>query len=192
LEPQDKVGQYTLIRKIGEGGMAEVWEARHDQLGSRAAIKFLLPEFARNKDLQERFLNEGKRQAQLQHPNIVPATDVFQIEGRSHLVMPYFEGQNLEVRLKKENPPLTVLEVRSITGDILSALEYAHSMGVVHRDVKPSNMLIDPTGRVLLMDFGIALALTEEQRLTRTNTSMGTPDYMSPEQVNGGFPLSMA
>jgi len=192
LETQDKVGQYTLIRKIGEGGMAEVWEARHDQLGSRAAIKFLLPEFARNKDLQERFLNEGKRQAQLQHPNIVPATDVFQIEGRSHLVMPYFEGQNLEVRLKKENPPLTVLEVRSITGDILSALEYAHSMGVVHRDVKPSNMLIDPTGRVLLMDFGIALALTEEQRLTRTNTSMGTPDYMSPEQVNGGFPLSMA
>jgi len=178
LEPQDKVGQYTLIRKIGEGGMAEVWEARHDQLGSRAAIKFILPEFARNKDLQERFLNEGKRQAQLQHPNIVPATDFFQIEGRSYLVMPYVEGQNLEVR--------------SITGDILSALEYAHSMGVVHRDVKPSNMLIDPTGRVLLMDFGIALALTEEQRLTRTNTSMGTPDYMSPEQVNGGFPLSMA
>ena len=172
--------------------MAEVWEARHDQLGSRAAIKFLLPEFARNKDLQERFLNEGKRQAQLQHQNIVPATDFFQIEGRSYLVMQYIEGQNLEVRLKKENSPLTVQEVRSITCDILNALEYAHSMGVVHRDVKPSNMLIDPTGRVLLMDFGIALALTEEQRLTRTNTSMGTPDYMSPEQVNGGFPLSMA
>lgn len=172
--------------------MAEVWEARYDQLGSRAAIKFLLPEFARNKDLQERFLNEGKRQAKLQHPNIVPATDLFQIEGRGYLVMPYVEGQNLEVRLKKENPPLTVQEVGSITCDILSALEYAHSMGVVHRDVKPSNMLIDPKGRVLLMDFGIALALTEEQRLTRTNTSMGTPDYMSPEQVNGGFPLSMA
>jgi serine/threonine protein kinase len=183
LEPQDKIGQYTLIRKIGEGGMAEVWEARHDQLGSRAAIKFLLPEFSRNKDLQERFLNEGKRQAQLQHPNIVPATDFFQVEGRSYLVMQYVEGQNLEVRLKKENPPLTVEEVRSITCDILSALEYAHSMGVVHRDVKPSNMLIDPKGRVLLMDFGIALAMTEEQRLTRTNTAMGTPDYMSPEQI---------
>ena len=82
--------------------MAEVWEARHDQLGSRAAIKFLLPEFARNKDLQERFLNEGKRQAQLQHPNIVPARDFFQIEGRSYLVMQYVEGQNLEVRLKKD------------------------------------------------------------------------------------------
>jgi len=81
LEPQDKIGQYTLIRKIGEGGMAEVWEARHDQLGSRAAIKFLLPEFARNKDLQERFLNEGKRQAQLQHPNIIPAMDFFQVGG---------------------------------------------------------------------------------------------------------------
>jgi len=183
LEPQDKIGQYTLVRKIGEGGMAEVWEARHDQLGSRAAIKFLLPEFARNKDLQERFLNEGKRQAQLQHPNIVPAMDFFQVEGRSYLVMQYVEGQNLEVRLKKENPPLTPQEVHSIGCDILNALGYAHSMGVVHRDVKPSNMIIDPKGRVLLMDFGIALALTEEQRLTRTNTSMGTPDYMSPEQI---------
>ena len=163
--------------------MAEVWEARHDQLGSRAAIKFLLPEFARNKDLQERFLNEGKRQAQLQHPNIVPAMDFFQVEGRSYLVMQYVEGQNLEVRLKKENPPLTPQEVHSIGCDILNALGYAHSMGVVHRDVKPSNMIIDPKGRVLLMDFGIALALTEEQRLTRTNTSMGTPDYMSPEPI---------
>jgi serine/threonine protein kinase len=183
LEAQDKVGQYTLVRKIGEGGMAEVWEARHDQLGSRAAIKFLLPDFARNKDLQERFLNEGKRQAQLQHPNIIPAMDFFQVEGRSFLVMQYVEGENLENRLKKENPPLTLDEVRSIARDILSALEYAHSKGVVHRDIKPSNMLLDPNGRVLLMDFGIALALTEEQRLTRTNTSMGTPDYMSPEQI---------
>lgn len=163
--------------------MAEVWEARHDQLGSRAAIKFLLPEFSRNKDLQGRFLNEGKRQAQLQHPNIIPAMDFFQVDGRSFLVMQYVEGENLESRLKKENPPLTLQEVRSIASDILSALEYAHSMGVVHRDVKPSNMLLDPKGRVLLMDFGIALALTEEQRLTRTNTSMGTPDYMSPEQI---------
>ena len=163
--------------------MAEVWEARHDQLGSRAAIKFLLPEFARNKDLQERFLNEGKRQAQLQHPNIIPAMDFFQVEGRSFLVMQYVEGQNLESRLNKTNPPLTLKEVHSIACDILNALGYAHSMGVVHRDVKPSNMLVDPKGRVLLMDFGIALALTEEQRLTRTNTSMGTPDYMSPEQI---------
>ena len=183
MEAQDKVGQYTLIRKIGEGGMAEVWEARHDQLGSRAAIKFLLPEFARNKDLQERFLNEGKRQAQLQHPNIIPAMDFFQVEGRSFLVMQYVEGENLESRLKRENPALTLKEVRSIAVDILSALDYAHSKGVVHRDVKPSNMLLDANGRVLLMDFGIALALTEEQRLTRTNTSMGTPDYMSPEQI---------
>ncbi len=163
--------------------MAEVWEARHDQLGSRAAIKFLLPEFARNKDLQERFLNEGKRQAQLQHPNIIPAMDFFQVEGRSFLVMQYVEGENLESRLKLENPALTLKEIRSIATDILSALDYAHSKGVVHRDVKPSNILLDPKGRVLLMDFGIALALTEEQRLTRTNTSMGTPDYMSPEQI---------
>jgi serine/threonine-protein kinase len=183
LQEQTQLGQYTLVRKLGEGGMAEVWEARHIHLGNRAAVKFLLPEFARNQEMQERFLNEGKRQAQLQHPNIVPAMDFFQVDGRSYLVMQYVEGTNLEARLQKENPPLTLDEIHSISWDVLSALDYAHSAGVVHRDVKPSNILIDKNKRVLLMDFGIALAMTEEQRVTRTGTSMGTPDYMSPEQI---------
>ena len=183
MEEQDKIGQYILIRRIGEGGMAEVWEGHHVHLETRTAIKFLLPEFARNKNLQERFLNEGKRQAQLRHPNIVPAIDFFQVDGRSFLVMQFVEGGDLENRLRLENPPLSLEEIHSICWDVLSALDYAHSMGVVHRDVKPANMLMDRTGRTLLMDFGIAKALREERSVTMTGTSMGTSDYMSPEQI---------
>jgi len=178
-----QIGQYILSRKIGVGGMAEVWEAQHVHLGNRVAIKFLFPEFARNQELQQRFLNEGKRQAELLHPNIVPATDFFQVDGRSYLVMRYIEGGSLESRLQKENPPLSLSEVHSFSWDILSGLSYAHSVGVVHRDVKPSNMLIDKSGSVLLMDFGIALALSSENRMTQTGTAMGTPEYMSPEQI---------
>jgi len=163
--------------------MAEVWEAQHVHLGNRTAVKFLLPEFATNQELQERFLNEGKRQAQLQHPNIVPAIDFFQVEGRSYLVMQYIEGTNLEARLQKENPPLTLKEIQGISSAMLSALSYAHSLGVIHRDVKPANMLIDKHGKALLTDFGIAKALREDRTATLAGTAMGTPDYMSPEQI---------
>jgi serine/threonine protein kinase len=183
VQEQLQIGQYILTRRIGRGGMAEVWEARHIHLGNRAAVKFLLPEYAGNQELQERFLNEGKRQAQLQHPNIVPATDFFQVDGKSYLVMRFVDGQSLDARLEKPNPPLSLQELHTISWDVLSALGYAHSLGVIHRDVKPANMLLDQSGRTLLMDFGIAKALTEERSVTLTGTSMGTPEYMSPEQI---------
>jgi len=163
--------------------MAEVWTAHHVHLDHRVAVKFLHPEYTAQQELQERFLNEGKRQAKLQHPNIVPAVDFFQMDGRSFLVMPYVEGTNLEVRLEDQNAPLNFVEIHAICRDVLSALDYAHSLGIVHRDVKPSNILLDKSGRALLMDFGIAKALTEDRSVTLTNSFMGTPDYMSPEQV---------
>jgi serine/threonine protein kinase len=183
LEEELNVGQYILTSRIGAGGMAEVWEARHVHLGHRVAVKFLLPEFARNQELQERFLNEGKRQAQLQHPNIVPAVDFFQVNGRSYLVMQYVDGHDLDARLEDGNPPLSLDEIHGISWDVLSALDHAHSLGVIHRDVKPANMLIDHNGRTMLMDFGIAKALHDERSATLTTTAMGTPDYMSPEQI---------
>lgn len=163
--------------------MAEVWEASHVHLRNQVALKFLLPQFIGNQELQERFLNEAKSQAQLRHPNIVPATDFFQLEGRSYMVMQYIEGANLEARLEKGNAPFTLDEIHSISWDVLSALEYAHALSIVHRDVKPSNMLMDRSGRVLLMDFGIAKALREERSVTLTGAAMGTPEYMSPEQI---------
>jgi len=183
MSEQTKIGQYIFDRKLGEGGMAEVWGAHHIHLGTEVAIKFLLPELAGRKELEERFLNEGKRQAALRHPNIVPALDFLQQDGRSYLVMQYIDGENLEAKLAERNGPLTQEEVHAISWDVLSALDYAHSVGVVHRDVKPSNILIDQTGRVWLTDFGIALALSDEPRLTRTGTAVGTAVYMSPEQI---------
>jgi len=183
MQEQLKVGQYILERRIGEGGMAEVWEARHVHLGTTAAIKFLLPRLAGDPELEDRFLDEGKRQARLQHPNIVSAIDFVQQDGRSYLIMQYVEGDSLETKLRDRQGPLTLDEVHAISWDVLSALDYAHSLGVVHRDVKPSNILLDHNGRVWLSDFGIALALREERRVTRTGTAVGTPDYMSPEQI---------
>jgi phosphate transport system substrate-binding protein len=183
MHAEVKIGQYVLVRKLGEGGMAEVWEARHIHLGSSAAVKFLLPSLAGDPELEDRFLNEGKRQARLQHPNIVQAIDFIQQNGRSYLIMQYVDGENLEAKLKEESGPLPLSEVHTISWDILSALDYAHSLGVVHRDVKPSNILLDRSGRVWLSDFGIALALSEEPRLTRTGTAIGTAIYMSPEQI---------
>jgi serine/threonine protein kinase len=183
MQEQTKVGQYVLERKLGEGGMAEVWEARHIHLGSRAAIKFLLPRVAGNRELEDRFLNEGKRQARLQHPNIVAATDFLQVDGRSYLVMQYVEGENLDTKLRQQKGSLARRDVQEISSDVLSALDYAHSLGVVHRDVKPSNILLDKNGRAMLSDFGIALALGEDHRMTRTGMAVGTPDYMSPEQI---------
>ncbi len=177
------VSQYILERKLGEGGMAEVWEARHVYLGNHSAIKFLLPRFAGDQELEARFLTEGKRQAQLRHPNIVSAIDFLQVDDRSYLVMQYVEGQNLETRLKHQQGPLSLEEMHLIAWDVLSGLDFAHSQHVVHRDIKPSNILLDQSGRVLISDFGIALAMRDEPRVTRTGLAIGTAEYMSPEQI---------
>jgi serine/threonine protein kinase len=196
VEPGQTIGQYTLVRYLGKGGMAEVWEARHSYLATkgRLAVKCLLPQFATNVELQERFLREAQRQ--LDHPYIISAVDFFQIGGLSYMVMKYVpppgpedpahclneKPKSLEDRLA-EHHPLTLEEVHTYSCDVLSALEYAHSQGVVHRDVKPANVLLHRNGHAMLTDFGIAKGLREERSMTRVGTSMGTPDYMSPEQI---------
>jgi phosphate transport system substrate-binding protein len=182
MNAQTQIGQYILVRKLGEGGMAEVWEGSHIHLNTQVAIKFLLPLLATNAELQTRFLEEGKRQARLRHPNIVSALDFIQVDGRSYLVMEYIDGENLEARLGDPQRPLSPGEIHAVSWDVLSALDYAHSISLVHRDVKPSNILLDRGGRILLTDFGIALVLSETRR-TRTGTVLGTSLYMSPEQI---------
>ena len=179
-----QVGQYILEEKLGEGGMAEVWKARNQVLGTYAAIKFLASGLAGNPEIEQRFLGEGKRQAQLKHRNIVSAFDFLYIEGRSYLVMEYIEGESLDERLFKLQIPMPLPEAFSICRDVLGALSYAHSQNVVHRDIKPANILIENGGRALVMDFGIALAAGED-RLTRAGVAIGTPHYMSPEQIVG-------
>ena len=182
MESGYTLGQYVLVEKLGDGGMGEVWKGQHSHLDYEVAIKFLKPQFAHDADLQERFLNEGKRQAKLDHPNIVRAIDFISEPGRHYLVMKFIEGIGLDRRIEDSRGPLPLDETLEISYQVLSALGYAHSHGVIHRDVKPSNILIDRNRTCYLTDFGIALAVGQ-QRVTRTGTVIGTAYYMSPEQI---------
>jgi len=181
MRPEFQVGQFVLERKIGEGGMAEVWLGRNVHLGSLAAVKFLNDQFAARKDIEERFLNEGRRHGALDHPNIVKVYGFDYAEGRSFLIMQYVDGEALDTLLLRTGP-LAINQAWPLAHGILNALEFAHSRQIVHRDVKPSNVLIDRQGTPYLGDFGIVLAV-KEKRLTQTGTVMGTPHYMSPEQI---------
>jgi serine/threonine-protein kinase len=177
--------QYLVDAEIGRGGMAVVYRARDIRLNRRVAIKVLPPELAFNTDVRERFLREAQTSAQLAHPGIVPIYTVDEAEGLVFFVMALVDGETLGERLKRE-PRLPVAVVRAILTDVSDALAYAHSRGVVHRDIKPDNIMLDrSTGRPVVTDFGIARAAAGDSRLTVTGVAIGTPAYMSPEQALG-------
>jgi serine/threonine-protein kinase len=177
--------QYVVDAEIGRGGMAVVYRATDPRLHRRVAIKVLPPELAFNADVRERFLREAQTSAQLAHPHIVPIYTVDEREGLVYFVMGLVEGETLGQRLLRE-PRLPIPQVRRILTDVADALAYAHSHGVVHRDVKPDNIMLDrATGRALVTDFGIARAAAGDSRLTVTGVAIGTPAYMSPEQALG-------
>jgi serine/threonine protein kinase len=179
-----QVGNYILEQKLGEGGMAEVWKARHQVLGTYVAIKFLSPGYAGIADVEQRFLGEGKKQARLSHPNIVSAYDFIYADGRSYLIMKFVEGESLDELLFRLQAPMPLPQVLAISTDVLHALQYAHSQNVVHRDIKPSNIMIEKNERALVLDFGVAMVVGEK-RVTRVGMAIGTPHYMSPEQILG-------
>jgi serine/threonine protein kinase len=176
-------GRYRIERELGEGGMATVYLAddlRHER---RVALKVLKPELAAVVGA-ERFLAEIKTTANLQHPHILPLHDSGEADGFLYHVMPYIEGETLRDRLERERQ-LPVDEAVRIATDVAEALQSAHEQGVIHRDVKPANILLSK-GRPLVADFGIALAVSAAGagRLTETGLSVGTPYYMSPEQAS--------
>ncbi len=178
---------YELDREIGRGGMGIVYRARDRRLKRLVAIKVLPPELAFRQEIRTRFLREAETAAQLNHPNIVPIYSVDEREGIVYFVMALVDGGNLAARLHDEGR-LHPSEVRRIMLEVASALAYAHERGVVHRDIKPDNILIQrEDGRVLVTDFGIARAVSEgaDSRLTATGMAIGTPAYMSPEQSTG-------
>jgi formylglycine-generating enzyme required for sulfatase activity len=177
-------GRYRIERKLGEGGMATVYLTRDLKHGRNVAIKVLSPELAALVGA-ERFLAEIEMTAGLAHPHIVPLFDSGEVDGLLYYVMPVVEGESLRDHLKREGR-LPVEEALAITKDVAAALSYAHARGVVHRDIKPANVLIED-GEALVADFGIAVALSsaDSAKLTATGLSVGTPGYMSPEQIGG-------
>jgi serine/threonine-protein kinase len=165
--------------------MAVVYRATDVRLNRRVAIKLLPPELAFNPDVRERFLREAQTSAQLTHPHIVPIYTVDEREGLVYFVMALVDGESLAQRLSRE-PQLPIADARRVLADVADALAYAHERGVVHRDVKPDNIMIDRvTGRAVVTDFGIARATAGDSRLTVTGVAVGTPAYMSPEQAMG-------
>jgi serine/threonine protein kinase len=180
------VGDHYLIEaELGRGGMAAVYRALDRRLNRRVAIKVLPPELAFNPSVKSRFLREAQMAAQLTHASIVPIYAVDEKDGLVFFVMAYVDGESLAAKLKREGAQ-PVEQVRTIVSDVADGLDYAHRQGVVHRDIKPDNILIDKrSGRPQVTDFGIARAAAEEQRLTVTGMAVGTPAYMSPEQAMG-------
>jgi serine/threonine-protein kinase len=177
-------GRYTIEGEIGAGGMATVYAATDVRHGRRVALKVLRPELAAVLGV-ERFLSEIRVTANLQHPNILPLFDSGESAGLLFYVMPYVEGESLRQRLAREKQ-LPVDEAIRIASVVARALDYAHRHYVIHRDLKPDNILLHD-GQPLVADFGIALAVSNAggTRVTETGLSLGTPHYMSPEQATG-------
>jgi len=179
--------QYLIENEVGRGGMAVVYRATDVRLHRTVAIKVLPPDVAFNGDVRTRFIREAQTAAQLSHPNIVPIYAVDDKDGGSlvYFVMAFVDGESLGVRLSREGAWPVENTVR-VLRDVADALAYAHARGVVHRDIKPDNILIDrASGRPMVTDFGIARAAAGESRLTVTGVAVGTPAYMSPEQALG-------
>ncbi len=178
---------YTIEGEIGRGGMGVVYRARDERLQRRVAVKVLPPELAFSSEIRERFTREAQTAARLAHPHIVPIHDVGQGGGIVYFVMGLIEGESLAARIRRRGR-VPAEECRRIMKETADALSAAHAMSVIHRDIKPDNILLEGTrGRVIVTDFGIAKAMsgTNSSTLTSAGMAIGTPSYMSPEQAAG-------
>ena len=176
-------GRYEITRLLGRGGMAVVFLAQDLVLERQVAIKVLPPDMTRDAQLVTRFQQEAKTAAKLDHPNIIPIYRVESEGGLVYIVMKYVSGKSLEDLLAKG--PLPIPRVRHVLREAALALGHAHRRRIVHRDVKPANIMLDDDGRVILTDFGISKAVQDTGQLTGTGTIIGTPHYMAPEQARG-------
>ncbi|MBW3671272.1 MAG: protein kinase, partial [Acidobacteria bacterium] len=177
-------GEYRIVRLLGRGGMGAVYLAKDLILEREVAIK-VVSTASDSQEIYDRFRREAKTAARLSHPNIVPLHTFGEVEGMPYFVMGYVRGESLGSRLSRDGT-MTEEEGLRVIAEIADALDHAHRQGVVHRDIKPDNVLIDDeSGRALLTDFGVARALGRGETITRSGMVVGTPQYMSPEQAEG-------
>jgi serine/threonine protein kinase len=179
-----EIGHCTVQRKLGQGGMGAVYLAHHPGLNRAVAIKVLPGDLASNPEFKERFFREARLAARLEHPNVVQVHDVGEEEGIHYISMQYIEGKSLDGILK-ERKKLSVNEALSITKRVAVALSAAAKLGIVHRDIKPHNILISKDGVVKVADFGLAKDEDANRSISEPGVVMGTPYYMSPEQAKG-------
>jgi serine/threonine-protein kinase len=175
--------RYVVERRLGSGGMAHVFRARHTALAAPLAIKVLHRHLARDPEMRERFRREAEAAARLSHPNICPIVDYGEADDLVYLVMPFLAGGSLADAMAGRRT-VAADRAAAVAAQAAQGLDYAHRHGVVHRDVKPDNVLFDEDGHAVVTDFGIASARFHA-RLTATGRAMGTPHYMSPEQAMG-------
>src|SRR5499426_3665651 len=178
----ERLGRFKVVRLLAAGGMGEVYLGEHEELGSKVALKLLpSPNGADAAAVRERFRREAKLTAAIAHPGVVQVLDLAADQGRLYLVLELVDGRSLRSRLREGPVPVAeAVRIAAAAADVLGA---AHRHGVVHRDVKPENVMLCADGRVRVLDFGIARALQDQEPLTRTGELLGTPEYMAPEQL---------
>ena len=177
-------GKCTIVQYIGKGGMGTVWLGEHLFLRRRVAIKILHHDLSNDPEEMARFEREAVAAARLDHENIVRIHDVDEVNGRPFIVNEYVEGEDLEEVIRKK-APLPVLRALHITRVVAKALEHSHAAGVVHRDIKPGNILIAKDGRIKITDFGLAREVGHQEIPLEDGTVLGTPFFASPEQIQG-------
>ncbi len=178
------VNGYRVLHRLGSGGMADVYLAFHEQLQRHVALKVMRSDLAASKDHIQRFLQEARSAASLIHPNIVQVYDIGTWEKQHYIAQEYIAGNTLRTFIHRRGS-LGQPEAMSIILQIAAALQKASSIGVVHRDIKPDNVLLTPDGEVKVADFGLARVRSQNNGLTEIGVALGTPTYMSPEQIQG-------
>jgi eukaryotic-like serine/threonine-protein kinase len=183
--------RYRILKRLGEGGMGQVWLAEHVKIGRKSALKIVKPDMATDPDAMARFIREATNASKIEHPAVANIHDFGELDdGRTYLAMEFVEGESLAELLRREGP-MPAFRAQQIVSEIAAGLQAAHDLGIVHRDLKPDNVMLarhkDGRDKVKLVDFGIAKSHGDAgQKVTRTGVMVGTPAYMSPEQVAGG------
>ncbi len=184
------IGQHIVKERLGSGGMAEVYKALHPRLNAHRAMKVIRPEFSSSEDFRARFTAEAQLVAGLRHPNIVQVHDFGEEDGLFYMMMEFVDGQDLHTL--HQGGQVDLAKAVDLMLQVARGLQEAHGQGVLHRDLKPENVMVNTKGQAILMDFGIARLLDADTRLTQTGMSIGTPQYMAPEQLLGERQITAA